>query len=142
MRTTIKIIVVLSLVWVLLVGHVFAFNVTPSGAGTTWITWDWDNPSNVTEMRIDGALLCGYESTLPSVNVIGMRSNSCHNLSIISNVGSGWNISCTLVGNASRGGGGGVTTGNDLLNTSNILYGMIGALVGGVVLLGYFMKRE
>ena len=86
MRTTIKTIIILSLLWAIVVGHVAAFNVTPSGAGTTWITWDWDNPSNVTEMRIDGALLCGYESTLPSVNVIGMRSNTCHNLSIISNV--------------------------------------------------------
>lgn len=124
------------------VSHVVAFNVTPSAKGTSWITWDWDNPSNVTEMRMDGFLMCGYETTLPSVNVIGMNQNSCHNLSIIADVGSGWNISCTLIGNTSKGGGGGLAQGNELINTSNILYGTLGALVGGVILLGFFMKRN
>jgi len=142
MKTIIKTIIILSLIWTLLVGHVTAdLNVTPSKIGTTFITWDWDDGSNVSEIRVDGLLMCGYETTLPSINVLGMTPNTCHNISVASDFGNGTNESCTLY-EASRGGGGGTSTGNDsMLSTTNIIYGLLGALVAGVIVVGKFIVK-
>jgi hypothetical protein len=142
MKTTIKTAIILSLAWILLVGHVVAvLNVTPSAKGTTWITWDWNDGSNTTDIFVDGFRMCGYETTIPSITALGFAQNSCHNISVFTDaMGNGTNISCTSVG-ISRGGGATSTGNSDFVNPTNILYATIGALVGGVIILGKFLQK-
>jgi len=124
---------------ILCITPVIALNITPTRTGTTYITWDWDNGTNVSALYVDGHLMCGYESTLPSINVLGLAPGTCHNLSVFVDLpDNGENISCTAFGNISAGTG--TTSGNDLLSTNNIIYGLLGALAGGAVLLGKFMQ--
>jgi hypothetical protein len=126
--------------------QVTALNVTSSGAGTTFIIWDWDAGTNTTAIYLDGNLICGYESTIPSINVIGMTPGSCHNISVTieTPVETAENVSCTNYLAASGGGGqssGNAGTGMDI-GTNAIIFGLIGALVGGVVVIGKFMNKE
>jgi hypothetical protein len=146
MKTTIKTVVVLIFLWVLAVSHVAALNITPSATGTTFITWDWDTGTNTTALYIDGLPLCGYDTEISSVNILGFIPGSCHNLSVSidSPVTTAENVSCTYYMHVSGGGGqssGNTDTGMGI-GTNAIIFGLIGALVGGVVILGKFMNKE
>jgi hypothetical protein len=145
MKTTIKRVVILSLLWLIVVGHVAALDVIPSSKGTTFITWDWDAGTNTTALYVDGNLLCGYDTEIPSVNVLGFTPGSCHNLSVTIDVPAetAENVSCTYYLPASSGGGqssGNSDTGMGI-GTNAIIFGLIGALVGGVVVIGKFMNK-
>jgi hypothetical protein len=141
MKTTTKFLQVVFLLTIL-VSHVAALNVTLVDRGTSFITWDWDNPSNVTDMYLDGALMCGYESTVPSISIVDLRSGSCHNLTLITDVGNGSDTSCALWGNSTRGGG--ETQGNvgGAMSNDSVMYGLIGGAVGAVVIMGFFIRRR
>lgn len=115
--------------------------IVPTDKGTTYITWEWDNPSNISEMYIDGNIICGYETTFPSVTAVGFRFGSCHNISLFSDVGNGTNISCTNWGNVSKGGG--TTVGNtDFVSQDSVLYALVGGALGAIVILGLVMRRR
>ena len=60
--------------------------VVASSTGTTYITWSWDTGTNLSEMRIDGRLMCGYETTNTSINVVDITPNTCHTIDLISNL--------------------------------------------------------
>jgi len=113
-----------------------------SDRGTNFITWDWDNPSDVSEMYIDDHLMCGYESTDPSVSIVDLKAGSCHNLTLVTNIGNGTNITCALWGNTSRGGGESYGNTGATMNNDAIMFGLVGAACGGVVLMGFFLKRR
>lgn len=142
MKTTINFLIVVAIVCILTT-PVTALTIDVSDKGTNFITWFWDNPSNISEMYLDGHLMCGYETTDPSLNVVDLRAGSCHNLTLFTNVGNGTNITCALWGNTSRGGGG-ESYGNTgaTMNNDAIMFGLVGACVGGVVLMGFFLKRR
>jgi hypothetical protein len=142
----IKPLIILFLFCIMFLPQVSALTVTPSGVGTTFITWDWDAGTNTTALYVDGNLLCGYDSEIPSVNVLGFTPGSCHNLSVTIDVPAETteNVSCTNYLPASSGGGqssGNTDTGMGI-GTNAIIFGLIGALVGGVVVIGKFMNKE
>lgn len=140
MKTTTNTIIFLLVVF--LVGTTSALTINVSDKGTSFITWDWDNPSNLSEMYIDGALMCGYESTTPSINILDIRAGSCHNITLFSDVGNGTNVTCALWGNTSRGGGESYGNTGATMNNDAIMFGLVGAACGGVVLMGFFLKRR
>jgi hypothetical protein len=145
MKTTTNFFLIFIVANILIAGIADAdLTITPTDKTTNSITWGWDSPSNVSEMYIDGHLMCGYESTEPSVNVIDLRSGSCHNLTLFSDIGNGTNVTCALWGNVSLGGGGESygNAGGASMNNDAIMYGLVGACVGAVVLMGFFMKRR
>jgi hypothetical protein len=141
-----KPLIILFLFCIMFLPQVSALTVTPSGVGTTFIIWDWDAGTNTTALYIDGRPLCGYETTIPSANILGFTPGSCHNISVTieTPVTTVENISCTNYLAAS--GGGGQSSGNSDtgmgIGTNAIIFGLIGALVGGVVILGKFMNKE
>lgn len=143
MKTTTKIIFLLVSLLVCISSSSATLNITMMDRGTNFITWEWTSPSNVSEMYLDGMLMCGYESTDPTVNVVDLLSGSCHNLTIFADIGNNSNTACTLSSNATRGGGetygnyGGASMSNDA-----IMYGLVGAACGAVVLMGFFMRRR
>jgi hypothetical protein len=118
-------------------------NVTMTNHGTSFIEWGWDSWVDAQDIFIDGYKVCGYESTIPDLTVTDVHSGSCHNITVfdVGGIENGTNVACAMSSNASRGGS--VTTGNsDMMSTSNIMFGLIGGLVGAVILLGIFYKRK
>jgi hypothetical protein len=117
--------------------------IVPTDTGTSYIIWTWDNPSNLSAMYIDNHLMCGYESTIPSVTIMDIRPGSCHNITLFADVGNGTNVTCAEWGNTT-GGGSSESFGNTGGSMSNdsIMYGLVGACAGAVVLMGFFIKRR
>jgi hypothetical protein len=116
--------------------------IVPADSGTSYIIWTWDNPSNLSAMYIDNHLMCGYESTIPSVTILDIRPGSCHNITLFADVGNGTNVTCAEWGNYTPGSSGQSYGNTDAMSTTNIIYGLLGGLVGGVVLMGYFLNKK
>jgi hypothetical protein len=140
MKTTTKIIFLLLSILFCISSASATLNITMLDRGTNFITWEWTSPSDVSEMYIDGQLMCGYESTDPTISIVDLLSNSCHNLTLFTDIGNNSNVACTMSSNATRGGG--ETVGNVGMNNDAIMYGLVGAACGAVVLMGFFMRRR
>jgi hypothetical protein len=94
MRITTNLILVVCCI--LLVSPVIAVvNVTASDIGSTFITWEWDAP-DISEMYVDGNLMCDYESTTPIVTVNGFLPCMDHTIDIFTLTANGTESSTTL----------------------------------------------
>jgi hypothetical protein len=147
MKTTGKLLTltILVLISITIIVPVSAdLTIVPADAGTSYIIWAWDNPSNLSAMYIDNHLMCGYESTIPSVTILDIRPGSCHNITLFADVGNGTNVTCAEWGNFTGGGGSGESYGNvgGSMSNDSIMYGLVGACAGAVVLMGFFIKRR
>ena len=70
-------------------------NVTADATGDTWITWSWDEGLDVTAIFVDGYLMCGYESTLPSFDITGLSSCDNHTVLILTEFDNGTDTAST-----------------------------------------------
>jgi len=116
-----------------------------SDVGTNYIVWNWDTGTNLTEMRIDGRLMCGYDSAIPSINVNGLPANSCHTIDLISDAGQyGNNTACVAATNMTFGGGGGGSSesGMNMNAVVGIAGGLVGGLIGAMFIAGRLRKRN
>ena len=75
-------------------------NVTADDVGETWVTWSWDEGINVTDIYVDGHRMCGYESTMPTFDMLDLSSCQFHNVTIFSANDTGMNVTHTLCGAA------------------------------------------
>jgi hypothetical protein len=104
MRTTIKWWFVILIFLGLVVPASAVINVTAEAVGTTWVTWRWDEGVNVTDIYVDGHRMCGYESTMPSFDMIDLSSCQFHNVSIFSATDYGSNVTTTRCTSPAPGG--------------------------------------
>lgn len=106
MKTTIKIAILLIFVFIIPPAAA-TINVTAESVGQTWVTWTWDAGLNVTEIYVDGHKMCGFESTMPTFDMLDLRSCHLHNVSIFTDTDNGTNWTTTLCAPPTPGGIGG-----------------------------------
>ena len=111
-------------------------NVSADAAGTTWITWEWNAGLNVTDIYVDGYKMCGYETTMPSFDIMGLTPCSFHNTTIFTETDNGTNETYTTCGNATIIIG---DIGGDAESTG-LAFAVLGITIGGVIL--YKRKRR
>lgn len=81
-------------------------NVTAESVGQTWVTWSWDEGLDVTEIYVDGHKMCGFESTMPTFDMLDLSSCQPHNVSIFTSTDNGTNWVTTLCVSPTGGLGG------------------------------------
>lgn len=123
------------LILILIIAPATALNVTADAVGETFITWTWDNGLNVTDIFVDGYRMCGYETTMPSFDIMGLSPCEFHNVSIFTETDNGTNETYTSCGNATY-----LSSIDEGTESIGIAFGVLGITVGGIIL--YKRKRE
>jgi len=135
MRITISLI--LLVIFLILVAPATAFiNVSSWNVGETFITWEWDHGLNVTDIYVDGIKMCGYESTMPSFDIMGLQPCELHNVTIFTDNDTGTNETYTLCGNNTYI----LSNVDEGTESTGIAIGVLGITIGGVIL--YKRKRD
>jgi len=94
MKITISLI--LLVIFLILVAPATAvINVTAEDVGNTFITWRWDDGLEVSDIYVDGNQMCGYETTLPSFDMLNQLPCTYHNTSIFTLTDNGTNLTMT-----------------------------------------------
>jgi hypothetical protein len=101
-----RILVIISLFFLCISVHA-AIPVAVTETGCTYIQWNWTPGLTLTDMFLDGNVLCGYETTDSGFLATGLSSGELHNLTIITAGNSGTNITRTTTENCTAPGGGG-----------------------------------
>lgn len=136
MRTIIAAILLMAL----LIGAVSAtIPVTVSEVGCTYIQWNWTPGITLTDMFLDGNVLCGYETTDPGFLATGLSSGELHNLTIITAGDQGTNLTYTTTVNCTAPGGGGKAY---LVEQTPLNPSITLMAVGSVMLLYMTRRRE
>ena len=73
--------------------------VTVSSVGCTYIQWNWTPGLDLTDMYIDGNVMCGYETTDPFYLATGLSPGELHNITIYTSGDSGTNLTRTIITN-------------------------------------------
>jgi hypothetical protein len=129
-KTLIPLLALCALV-VLLINPVSAqINITPVDIGTTYISWTWNNDLNLTDMYIDGNLMCGYETTAFNYTLSNLNPLEMHTLELFDANTSGTNTTWTLPDTSGAGADDGST---------GVVMGVLGGIIGGVII---FAKRD
>jgi hypothetical protein len=113
------------------------YNVTPMTTGDTSITWVWDSGLDLEAMYLNGQLLCGYETTQPFVNIIGLQTCTNYNLTIVYNGTSGTDISSTTCGGGNVTGGSSYGGGGEAVGA---VTGLVGGLIGALLIVRRYVK--
>jgi hypothetical protein len=71
-------------------------NVNATEIGTTYIQWTWDGGLNVSDILIDGSVICGYETTNASIILAGLNPSELHSITVLTTTDSGSNSTHTL----------------------------------------------
>lgn len=71
-------------------------NVNATSVGTTYIEWSWDNGLNLTDIFIDGSVICGYETTNSSIIYTDLNPNELHSITVYTSTDAGSNSTFTL----------------------------------------------
>ena len=71
-------------------------NVNATSVGTTYIEWTWDNGLNLTDIFIDGSVICGYETTNSSIIYSDLNPNELHSITVYTSTDAGSNSTFTL----------------------------------------------
>jgi hypothetical protein len=64
--------------------------------GTNFILWNWTPGLDLTDMYIDGSVMCGYETTDNLYLLTGLKANELHNITVYTAGDSGTNTTRTL----------------------------------------------
>lgn len=85
------------LLLILLIQPASAFiNVNATEVGTTYIQWTWDSGLNLTDILIDGSIICGYETTNASIILTGLNPSELHSITVLTDFDYGSNATHTL----------------------------------------------
>jgi hypothetical protein len=115
------------LLLLLLVAPVSAvINVTPASVGSSYIVWEWNTGLDLSDMYVDGNLMCGYETTDNNYAITGLNPNEQHNITVYTLTDTGGNITYTLNGTSGGTGGGGD---NGMLAPGIVLGTAIGVII-------------
>ena len=136
MKTVTKLLLLISCL--ILIHPVSAeYNISAFMIGDTYIAWQWDTGLDITDLYINGQKMCGYESTQPMINVMGMTPCTEYNITIVYNGTSGTDISTTTCG----GGNGTVVYGSSDGDGGAIGAGLgvVGGIIGGILVVRRFI---
>jgi len=77
-------------------------SVNATNIGSTYIEWTWTNGLNLTDMFIDGNVMCGYETTNSSIIISDLNPSELHSITIVTTTDYGNNSAYTLAGNCTN----------------------------------------
>jgi len=98
---------------------------------TNSIQWGWNAGTNLSSMHIDGHLMCGYDTTIPSITMDELYPHTCHTIDLVSDTGQlGNNTACTLNGTPTAYGG---ISNDNGINMNNVVFIVIGGVAGGLI---------
>ena len=135
MRIITKLVLLVSCILVITVPTSAIINVTAEDVGTTWITWSWDEGLNVTDIFVDGYKMCGYESTMPSFDMLNQAPCQFHNVSVFTDTDNGTNETYTSCGNDTY-----IMSIDEGTESTGIAVAVLGITIGGIII--YKRKRD
>jgi hypothetical protein len=113
--------------------------INATNVGTTYIEWTWSTGIELSDMYIDGNVMCGYETTNNTYLLTGLKSNELHSITILNATDSGSNTTRTLSGNTTGGGGEGDGSGD---MSVGVAVGIVGGLIGVILIARKEEKSE
>lgn len=81
---------------VLIVPVSATITVNASDVGLTYIQWTWDPGLNLSDMFIDGNVMCGYETTSNTFTITGLDPCELHTIVVLTDIDTGSNSTYTL----------------------------------------------
>jgi hypothetical protein len=105
-----KRIFLLALMMILFISSVSAtIPISVTDVGCTYIQWNWTPGLDLTNLYIDGNVMCGYETTDPFYLATGLSPGELHNITIYTAGDSGTNLTRTTTENCTSPGSGSQT---------------------------------
>ena len=69
--------------------------ITPAEVGSTYIKWQWAGGLTLTEMYLDGNVMCGYDTEAPNITFTDLNPGELHTLQLLTAGDSGTNSTYT-----------------------------------------------
>jgi hypothetical protein len=100
MNNKLSFLIIVLLFCILVVPSMAAMNINETATGTTWITWEIEPGQDITDIYVDGYQMCGYETTSPTFDIVGLSSCAEHTVVVFTAFDNGTDTASTLCGNA------------------------------------------
>jgi len=109
-------------------------NITADATGDTWITWSWDEGLDVTAIFVDGYLMCGYESTLPTFDITGLSSCDNHTVLILTEFDNGTDTASTTCPVVTSQQNSGTIRQEGFSGVMWLAFGLVGGIIGIIII--------
>jgi hypothetical protein len=111
-----------------------AINITPVSVGSSYIVWQWDSGYDLSDMYIDGNLMCGYETTDNTYAITGLKPSEIHTIKLFYGGDNETNSTYTIGGNQ--------TTPTYTNSDESTLFIILSFLGGALVLIIILRRRK